>query len=201
MHITNRGVPWKLAQVQDQVILLPTVSRPVRLGAGLPSGAHDQIFNTVGHLRSSCCWAPSRTIGRVYNLLEQFTVTVRSKFRRTHDHILMWYLRLLGSFFLSPLRCTLREVCSLDITSAWTQGRTRLKPFLYCCVLLFAVTWFGFSRNVCLQNHSIAMDVSSATRILILRPHDTQYINVFCCHYWNTNACGTVIWRRWWLWP
>jgi hypothetical protein len=66
------------AQVQVQVILRPTVSRPICLGVGLPSGAHDQIFISVGHLRSSCGGAPCLTRGRVRNLLVQFAVTLRS---------------------------------------------------------------------------------------------------------------------------
>jgi hypothetical protein len=56
-------------------------------GVGPPSGAPDQIFITVGHLRSSCC-------GRVCNLIVQFAVTLRSKSHRTHDHILLSHLRL-----------------------------------------------------------------------------------------------------------
>jgi hypothetical protein len=51
-------------------------------------------FFTVGHLRASCCRAPSLTRGRVCNLLVQFAVTLRSKSRRTHDDISLSHLRL-----------------------------------------------------------------------------------------------------------
>jgi hypothetical protein len=58
--------------VEVETILWPTVSRPVCLGVGHPSGAHDQIFITVGHLRFSCGCPPWREDGSVicsYNSL------------------------------------------------------------------------------------------------------------------------------------
>jgi hypothetical protein len=51
-------------------------------------------FFTIGYLRPSCCGAPSLTRGRVCNLLVQFAITLKSKSRRTHDHILLSRLRL-----------------------------------------------------------------------------------------------------------
>jgi hypothetical protein len=76
---------------QVQAILRLTVSRLVHLVVRPPSGAHDQIFIIVGHLQSSCCGAPSLRRGRVCNLFVQFAVTLRSKSRRTHNHIsLIW---------------------------------------------------------------------------------------------------------------
>jgi hypothetical protein len=56
---------------------------------------------TVGHLRYSCCGAPSLTRGRVCNLLIQFAINLRRKSRRTHDHILLFNLRLLSSLFVA----------------------------------------------------------------------------------------------------
>jgi hypothetical protein len=82
-----------ISQVQVQVTLRPTVSRPVCLGVGPSFRAHDQIFIIVGHLRSSCWGAPSLTRGRVCNLLVQFAVTLRSKSCRTRD-ILLCHLTL-----------------------------------------------------------------------------------------------------------
>jgi hypothetical protein len=96
-------------ETQVQVILRPSVSRPVRLGVG------PHIFITVGHLRSSCCGAPSLTIGRVGNLLVQFAVTLRSKSCTTHGHFLLSLLRLL---------------CSLSVSSYDSQGLPRKNPNL-----------------------------------------------------------------------
>jgi hypothetical protein len=84
------SVAYAVWMVQVQVILRPTVGRPVCLGVGPP----DQIFISVGHLRSSYCEAPSLTRGRVCKLLVQFAVTLRYKSRRTHDRILLYQLRL-----------------------------------------------------------------------------------------------------------
>jgi hypothetical protein len=48
-----------------EVILGPTVSRPVCLGMGHSSGAHVQVSIIVGHLRISSFGRPSLTRGRV----------------------------------------------------------------------------------------------------------------------------------------
>jgi hypothetical protein len=64
-------------------------------------GTYDQIFITVRHLWSSCHGMLSLTRGRVCNLLVQFVVTPQSKSRRTHDQILLFHLRLLGSLFVT----------------------------------------------------------------------------------------------------
>lgn len=63
------------AQLEAEVKLRATVSRPVCLGVGHPFGAQEQTFITVGHLQPSCCGAPSLTKERVCNLLVQFAVT------------------------------------------------------------------------------------------------------------------------------
>jgi hypothetical protein len=50
---------------KSKVTLRLTASQSVSLGVKPPSGAHDQIFYTVWHLRSCFCGAPSLTRGRV----------------------------------------------------------------------------------------------------------------------------------------
>jgi hypothetical protein len=77
-------------EVEVEVNLQPIVSRPVCLGVGLLSGAHDKIFLfSVWQLQVSWCGAPSLTRGLVCNLLVQLlpglarAVTLESKSRRT----------------------------------------------------------------------------------------------------------------------
>jgi hypothetical protein len=91
-------------EVEVEVNLRPTVSRPVCLGVRRPSGTCDQIFFLLEisfrQLRVCYFVAPSLTRRRVCNILVQLllglarAVTIGSKSRRTHGHILLSHLRL-----------------------------------------------------------------------------------------------------------
>jgi hypothetical protein len=94
--------PWCVVEVA--VNLRPTFSRPVCPGVRRPSGTRDQFFFLLEisfrQLRLCYFVAPSLTRGRVCNLLVQLllglarAVTLGSKSRRTHGHILLSHLRL-----------------------------------------------------------------------------------------------------------
>jgi hypothetical protein len=84
--------PWSWG-----LILLPTVSRPVRLGIKHPSGANDQICITVRQLRVCCCGALSLMRGRLcrLQLLLAFAraIIFGSESRGTRDHVLLSQFR------------------------------------------------------------------------------------------------------------
>jgi hypothetical protein len=123
---------------QDQVMLLPTVSRPVRLGVRPSSVTHDQIFITVGNLRPSCCVAPSLTRGRFCNLLVQFAVTLGPKSRRTHNRILLSHLRLSQPGGSGPRICIPQEQGGPVIPSG--------TGFPFCRLLRLPGLWWRYSN-------------------------------------------------------
>jgi hypothetical protein len=88
-------------KTEFEFIVRPTVSRPVRLGIGLPFGANDQIlslsFFFLWQLLCSSCRGPSLTRGRVCNL-QWNRWLIRSL--RTNNHTLPSHLRL-GSLFVA----------------------------------------------------------------------------------------------------
>jgi hypothetical protein len=95
--------PKPHVEVEVTVTLRPTVSRPVSLGVRGPSGTRDQFYFLLEiffrQLRFCNFVAPSPTRERVCNLLVQLllglarAVTLGSKFRRTHGHILLRLLQ------------------------------------------------------------------------------------------------------------
>jgi hypothetical protein len=101
-NVKFEDLQWYIVEVE--VNLRPTVSQPVCVGVRCPSGTFDQFFFLLEipfrHLRACYFVTPSLTRGWVCNLLVQLllglarAVTLGSKSRRTHDHILLSHLRL-----------------------------------------------------------------------------------------------------------
>jgi hypothetical protein len=94
----------KIDEVEVEVNIQPTATRPICLGVRHPSGTRDQFFFLLEisfrQLRVCYFVAPSLIRGWVCNLLVQLllglarAVTLGSKSHRTHGHILLSHLRL-----------------------------------------------------------------------------------------------------------
>jgi hypothetical protein len=127
-----------ILKLKLKLILLPTVSPGVRRS----SGTCDQFFFLLEisfrQLRLCYFVAPSLTRGRVCTLLLQLllglarAVTLGSKSRRTHDHILLSHLRLSQPGGPGSRICIPQE-----------QGGPVIPPdggFPFCCLLRLAGT-------------------------------------------------------------
>jgi hypothetical protein len=75
-HIIDNSSIYTSAikEVKVKVMLRPTISRPVYLGMKHPSGAYDQIYITVRHLRFFFIWGALPN-GRTYLSFARVTVS------------------------------------------------------------------------------------------------------------------------------
>jgi hypothetical protein len=147
-HICRTLFLFDVSEVEVEVNLRPTLSRPVCLGVRRQSGTCDQFFFLLEisfrQLRVCYFVAPSLTRGRVCNLLVQLllglarAVTLGPKSSRTHDHILLSHLRLPQPGGPSPRIYILQE-----------QGVTVIPPgtgFPFCHLLRLAGQRWRYSN-------------------------------------------------------
>jgi hypothetical protein len=81
-----------------ELMLWQTVSRPIRLGFGQPFGAYDQIFLFLFFCRTiAFLFVLGRPLWREDGSIICSAIYQWSESRRTHNHTLLFHLRLLGS--------------------------------------------------------------------------------------------------------
>jgi hypothetical protein len=135
-------------------MLRPTISRPFCLGIKHPSGAYDQIYNTVRQLWDCWCGMLSLTRGRVCRLqlllVHASAVLLGSESRITRDLILLSQIRdfpFRHLLRLAGLRWrystpppheitlwTLAPVVLLITSRHGPRRKHRFRQYLYCCV-------------------------------------------------------------------
>jgi hypothetical protein len=165
------------------------------LGARLSSDAHYQIFVFCLTVAGFLYGAPSVMRGWVSNLLIQLLLglsratAIRSKSRRTHDHILHSRLRLPQPGEPGPYILILQEQSGIVIPPA--------TGFPFCCLLRFPGLWWRYSNQPWFKFKLFCYWLSISQFVLVSGTHlETMTRFLLLSHIFRFHVVGHPLWQE-----